>query len=313
MFKHVLPIAAAAVVAVGVQTAWADTSSTGDTQPSKAAAGASRNDQVVRETLKNGLQVIVVPDRLAPVATTMLTYQVGSREAPKGFPGMAHAQEHMMFRGTKTLSAEQIAALGAALGGHSNAFTTNDSTTYYYTVPSQFTEVALRLQSERMQSVLDKPADWKQERGAIEQEVSQDMSSPLQVAIKRMRKTLYKGTPYAHDALGTRESFEQTTAKMLQTFHNRWYAPNNAVLVVAGDVDADNILAAVEDMFGGIPSQELPERRPVDPGKVDSKTIRMPTDSGYGFALIGSRAPGSRDVQAMATTEVLASVLNNPR
>ena len=313
MLKRVLPLAAAAVVAAGAQTAWAGTSSAPQTPPAKTAGQAKAQDQVARETLKNGLQVIVVPDRMAPVATTMLTYKVGSREAPKGFPGMAHAQEHMMFRGAKGLSAEQIAGIGAALGGQSNAFTTNDSTTYYYTVPNQFTGVALRLHAERMKSVLDKPADWKQERGAIEQEVSQDMSSPIQVAIKRMREALYQGTPYAHDALGTRDSFNKTTAKMLKHFHDQWYAPNNAVLVVAGNVDADKILAEAKDLFGGIPSKKLPQRKPVKPGKIESKTIHMPTDSGYGFALIGSRAPGSRDAPAMATTEVLASVLNNPR
>ncbi|MES1936756.1 M16 family metallopeptidase [Salinisphaera hydrothermalis] len=313
MLKRVLPVAAAAVVLAGAQAAWADSSAPSAQPPAKAAGHAKPSDKVVRETLDNGLQVIVVPDRMAPVATTMLTYKVGSREAPKGFPGMAHAQEHMMFRGAKGLSAQQIAGIGAALGGQSNAFTTNDSTTYYYTVPSQFTDVALHLESVRMKSVLDKPADWKQERGAIEQEVSQDMSSPIQVAIKRMREALYKGTPYSHDALGTRASFNKTTAKMLKHFHNQWYAPNNAVLVVAGNVDADQVLAQAKQLFGGIPSQKLPQRKPVKPGKVESKTIHMPTDSGYGFALIGSRAPGSRDAQAMATTEVLASVLNNPR
>ncbi|AWN15311.1 pitrilysin family protein [Salinisphaera sp. LB1] len=312
MFKCVLPIAAA-VVAASAQAAWADTSSTQTAPPAKSAADSPSHTQVARETLDNGLQVIVVPDRLAPVATTMLTYKVGSREAPKGFPGMAHAQEHMMFRGAKGLSAQQIAGISAALGGQSNAFTTNDSTTYYFTVPNQFTDVALRLHAERMKSVLDKPADWKQERGAIEQEVSQDMSSPIQVAIKRMREALYQGTPYSHDALGTRASFNKTTAKMLKHFHDQWYAPNNAVLVVAGNVDADKILAEAKNLFGGIPSKKLPERKPVKPGKIESKTIHMPTDSGYGFALIGSRAPGSRNAQAMATTEVLASVLNNPR
>lgn len=314
MLNRLLPIGvltAAALAVVPAASARNTQSAHADSAQTQAAP--SKDAGVVRETLDNGLQVIVVPSRLAPAVTTMVTYKVGSREAPEGFPGTAHAQEHMMFRGSKGLSAEQIAAIGAALGGHSNAFTTNDSTTYYYTVPDQFTDVALRLHAERMKNVLDRAKDWKQERGAIEQEVSQDMSSPIQVAIKRMRAALYQGTPYSHDALGTRESFDKTTARMLKTFHDEWYAPNNAVLVVAGNVDADQVLSEAKDLFGSIPSRKLPERKPVKPGKVKSKTIRMPTDSGYGFALIGSRAPGSRDAQAMATTEVLASVLNNPR
>lgn len=319
MLKRVLPIAVLAVLVTGAPAAAADdapaqSSSNNQTSvPKKTDSSKKEHDAVRRETLDNGLQVIVVPDRMAPVATTMLTYKVGSREAPEGFPGMAHAQEHMMFRGSKDLSSQQIAAIGAALGGHSNAFTTNDATSYYYTIPNQFTDVALRLHAERMKSVLDRKKDWQQERGAIEQEVSQDMSSPLQVAIKRMRAALYQDTPYAHDALGTRDSFDKTTAKMLKSFHDQWYAPNNAVLVVAGNVDADQILSEARGRFGSIPSRKLPKRQSVKPGKVESKTIHMPTDSGYGFALLGSRAPGSRDAQAMATTEVLASVLNNPR
>lgn len=314
MLNRLLPVGVLAAIALAATPL----ASAKDTQPSASDNAAkptapSQNTGVVRETLDNGLQVIVVPNRIAPAVTTMVTYGVGSREAPKGFPGTAHAQEHMMFRGTQDLSSEQIAAIGAALGGHSNAFTTNDSTTYYYTVPDQFTDVALRLHAERMTNVLDQKKDWQQERGAIEQEVSQAMSSPLQVAIKRIRETLYQGTPYSHDALGTRESFNKTTAKMLKAFHDKWYAPNNAVLVVAGNVDAVRVLSEAKDLFGSIPARKLPERTPVEPGKVKSQTIHMPTDSGYGYALIGSRAPGSRDAQAMATTEVLASVLNNPR
>ncbi|RJS91073.1 pitrilysin family protein [Salinisphaera sp. Q1T1-3] len=336
MLKHALPAGAMLCALLGTPAAFAQNSGSqnasgnaaaGSSAPQKsasseAAAGpdsvptsdmSAPASNVARETLDNGLQVIVVPDHLAPVATTMLTYHVGSREVPQGFPGMAHAQEHMMFRGTKNLSAAQIAAIGAAMGGDVNAFTTNDSTSYFFTMPSQFTDVALRLHAERMKNVLDSKKDWQQERGAIEQEVSQDMSSPIQVAIKRMRAQLYAGTPYSHDALGTRDSFDKTTAKMLKRFHDAWYAPNNATLVVTGDVDPDKILAEAKQLFARIPSKKLPERPAIKPEKLDAKTIRMPTDSGYGFAILGFRAPGTRDVAASATSQVLASVLNNPR
>ena len=274
---------------------------------------AINGDDVVKKTLANGLQIVVVPDHLAPVATTMLTYKVGSRETDADFPGTAHALEHMMFRGTKDLSAAQIAAIGAALGGQVNAFTTNDATSYYFTMPSQFVDVALRLHAERMKGVLNAKADWQQERGAIEQEVSAAMSSPIQVAIKRMRAQLYAGTPYSHDALGTRESFDATTAKRLQAFYDTWYTPSNAALIVTGDVNPEAIVDRAKALFGDIKSHDVPERAPVEPGKLDAKTIRMPTDAGYGYAILGFRAPGTRDVAANATGEVLAQVLNNPR
>ena len=274
---------------------------------------AINGDDVVKKTLANGLQIVVVPDHLAPVATTMLTYKVGSREADADFPGTAHALEHMMFRGTEDLSAAQIAAIGAALGGQVNAFTTNDATSYYFTMPSQFVDVALRLHAERMQGVLNTKADWQQERGAIEQEVNAAMSSPIQVAIKRMRAQLYTDTPYSHDALGTRESFDQTTAKRLQSFYDTWYTPSNATLIVTGDVEPDAIVDKAKTLFGDIKSHDVPKRAPVEPEKLDAKTIRMPTDAGYGYAILGFRAPGTREVAANATSEVLAKVLNNPR
>ena len=313
------PKATSADANTGPEAAAPSASGEGD-QPAGTAALADDIDipaidgeNVVKKTLANGLQVIVVPDHLAPVATTMMTYKVGSRETEQAFPGTAHALEHMMFRGTDELSASQIAAIGAALGGQVNAFTTNDATSYYFTMPSEFVNVALRLHAERMKGIANTPADWKQERGAIEQEVNAAMSSPVQVAIKRMREQLYAGTPYAHDALGTRESFDKTTAKRLRAFYDTWYTPGNATLIVTGDVAPKAVMATADDLFGDIESHKVPKRAKIAPEKLDTKTIRMPTDAGYGYAILGFRAPGTREVAANATSEVLAEVLNNPR
>src|SRR5699024_5102167 len=108
---------------------------------------------VLRAKLENGLRVVIVPNHLAPVATTILTYNVGSNEAPKGFPGRAHALEHMMFRGSPGLSAQQLSAISAALGGRFNASTQQTATHYYFTVPSDDLPVALHIQAIRMQNV----------------------------------------------------------------------------------------------------------------------------------------------------------------
>ncbi|MDA3919691.1 MAG: pitrilysin family protein [Salinisphaera sp.] len=291
------------------QTGHSDAASTGQ----QVAAAPEREAGVARETLANGLKIIVVPSHLAPSVTTMLTYDVGSRETSAGFPGTAHAQEHMMFRGTKDLSAAQISAISAAMGGDFNANTQDEVTQYFFNIPSQYLDVALRLHAERMQSVTDSEAAWKKERGAIEQEVSRDLSSPMQVAIKEVRAQLFAGTPYEHDALGTKASFDKTTAKMLKAFHDQWYAPNNATLVVAGDVDPTTVLAKAKDLFGGIPAKKLPARAPINLQPVKPDTIRMPTDTGYGLALVAFRTPGTHDVSAEAATEVLAEILNNPR
>ncbi|MES1923999.1 peptidase M16 domain-containing protein [Salinisphaera sp. T31B1] len=283
-------------------------------QPEPPAARQAPDETAVkRATLDNGLQVVIIPNRLAPAVTTVMNYDVGSRDTPEGFPGMAHAQEHMMFRGTDTLSAAQISAISAAMGGQFNADTQDEVTQYYFTVPAAYVNVALRLHAERMKSVKDAQADWAAERGAIEQEVARDLSSPSYVAYTRLREQLFDGTPYAHDALGTKDSFDATTGKMLKAFHDKWYAPNNATLVIAGDVDTKATLATVRRLFGGIAKRPLPETAPVKLSPVQAKPIRMPTDAGYGLAYLAYRAPGTDDPQAHAAAQVLAKILSNPR
>ena len=277
------------------------------------AAPAAQDNAVRRATLDNGLQVIVVPDRLAPTVTTMMNYDVGSRDAPDGFPGMAHAQEHMMFRGTDDLSAAQISAIAAAMGGQFNADTQDEVTRYYFTVPARYLDVALHLHADRMRSVADEQSAWEKERGAIEQEVARDLSSPDYVAYTRLRQQLFAGTPYAHDALGTKASFDKTTGAMLKAFHDRWYTPSNATLIVTGDIDAKQTLATVRRLFGDIPSHDVPDTAPVDLSPVDAKPIRMATDAGYGLTYLAFRTPGTNQPQDYAAARVLATILDNPR
>ncbi len=130
------------------------------------------NTEVLRATLKNGLRVVIVRNPLAPVVTTEINYLVGSNEAPEGFPGMAHAQEHMMFRGSPGLSADQLSNIEAAMGGDFDADTQQNVTQYYFTIPAQDLDIALHIESIRMGAVLNEQALWDQERGAIDQEVA---------------------------------------------------------------------------------------------------------------------------------------------
>ena len=278
----------------------------------QARQGPNAGQKVVRATLDNGLRVVIVPDPIAPVVTTVVNYLVGSNESPEGFPGTAHAQEHMMFRGSPALSAAQLANITAAMGGRVNADTRQSLTQYFATVPAEDLDVVLHLEAIRMRAVLDSPPLWRQERGAIEQEVAQDLSSPQYILYTRLLKAMFKGTPYAHDALGTRASFDRTTAAMLKKFHDTWYVPNNAILVIAGDVSPAKALAQVKRHFGRIPARPLPQRPRIHLAAVTPETIRMKTDLPYGLAMIAFRMPGY-DSPDYAAAQVLADVLNNSR
>src|SRR5690348_10374329 len=169
-----------------------------------AAAANPLGTQVARATLANGLRVVVVRDPLAPVVATSVNYLVGSNDAPDGFPGMAHAQEHMMFRGSPGLSADQLANIGSIMGGNFNANTRENLTQYLFTVPSEDLDLALHIESLRMRDVDDSDKEWTNERGAIEQEVAQDVSNPGYILFQKLRQIMFAGTPYEHDALGTR-------------------------------------------------------------------------------------------------------------
>ncbi len=280
--------------------------------PGRAAPAAASGSGVVRATLDNGLRVIVVRNTLAPVVTTAVNYLVGANETPAGFPGMAHAQEHMMFRGAPGLSADQLAEIGSLMGGSFNADTRQTVTQYLFTVPAEDLDVALHVEAQRMAGVNDHEADWKLERGAIEQEVAQDNSSPTYVLFTKLREALFSGTPYAHDALGTVASFDKTTGKMLKSFHDRWYGPNNSILIVAGNVDPAKTLETIKRLFGGIKRTTLPTRPTIDLKPVKTQTLHLASDLPYALHVIALRLPGfeSRDYPAV---EVLADVLNSQR
>jgi zinc protease len=267
---------------------------------------------VLRSTLTNGLQVIVVRNTLAPVITTMVNYRVGSDECSAEFPGWAHATEHMMFRGSPGVSADQLAAISAAFGGDDNADTQQAVTQYFFTTPSENLEVALRVEAARMRDLLPDESLWTKERGAIEQEVAQDISNPEYVFYEELLAAMFKGSPYEHDALGTRPSFDKTTGADLRKFHNAWYAPNNAVLVVVGNVDPPSVLAQVQHVFGEIPSKELPARPASDFSPVQPDTLKLDTDLPYGLAAITFRFPGS-DNADFAAAQILSDVLSSQR
>lgn len=217
-----------------------------------------------------------------------------------------------MFRSSEGLTAAQLADISAAMGGNQNADTQNTITQYFYTVPAKDLNIVLHIEATRMRGVLDSQAEWEQERGAIEQEVAQDLSNPFYRFFSSALSRLYAGTPYQHDALGTRPSFDKTTGTMLKKFHDTWYHPNNAILVIAGDVDPAAALAQVRDLFGGIPKATLPQRPAVHLQTVKAQQMNLDTDFQVPLALLAYRMPGYQSPD-WAAGQVLATALSSQR
>jgi len=268
---------------------------------------------VTRATLPNGLRVIIVRDPLAPAVNADMVYLVGSDEAPAGFPGMAHAQEHMAFgRGMAGLSAEQLADIGTLMGSDDNAETQNTITQYFYTVPAKDLPYALHVFAIQARGVLDSQSEWEQERGAIEQEVASDLSNPFYRFFSAAQAHMFAGTPYAHDALGTRPSFDRTTGVMLKQFYDTWYRPNNAVLVITGDVDPEATLSMVKTLFADVVRRNVPARPAVHLQPLKAETITLDSDQPFAVAFVGYRLPGI-DSPDFAAATILGDVLASQR
>ncbi len=272
----------------------------------------SADANVTRATLGNGLRVVIVRDPLAPVVTVYDNYLVGADETPPGFPGMAHAQEHMAFRGCDGVSGDQISAIFAQLGGDGNADTQQTITQYFATVPAADLDVELNVDAACMRDIADTQKEWLSERGAIEQEVAADLSNPSYKAFSRLSLDMFAGTPYARDALGTRESFQKTTGASLKAFYKAWYAPNNAVLVIAGDVDPQATLALVQKLYGPIPARPIEKRPAIELAPVHAESFDLASDLPYSLAFTGYRLPGSSDPD-YAAARILIDVLASQR
>ena len=276
-----------------------------------AAQTSAKSLTVTRATLSNGLKIVVVHDSLAPVVTTMLNYKVGSND--QSIAGLAHATEHMMFRGSSTLSSSQLMDAVDITGGNFNADTQSSTTQYFFTVPAQYLDIALRLERSRATGALMSQTQWIDERKAITQEVTQDNSNAIYRLVTKMQQTLLAGMPYAKNGLGTVYDFAHTiNHPQILNFYKTWYHPNNAVYVIVGNVDGPATIARIRQIFGDIPAAKLPPREPVKLGPLKTHLYHDFSDQPFTAVLLGYRLPGftSKD---FAAANILADILNSQR
>jgi zinc protease len=277
---------------------------------SPAAAAVAEPAGVVRATLANGLRVILLPNKLAPVATTLVSYGVGADDDT--MTGIAHATEHMLFRGTDTVSGGQLSDIAARMGAEYNAYTANEQTLYYYKLPSPYVDLALHIEADRMAHATIRAADWATERGAIEQEIRAQESLPAYKIGRQLRETFFAGTPFATASGGTVASFEKMTADDIRAFYRTWYKPSNATLIVAGDIDPQHTLAQIHRRFDAVADAAVPARKPIEIPPLAASNLEATIDFPIGFGALAFRAPGSDDAD-YAASQVLTQTFSSGR
>ena len=268
--------------------------------------GGPGDGGIYTTTLKNGLRVVVVEDHAAPVVQTAVWYHFGSLDETKGKTGLAHATEHMMFRGTTDMSAGGLDDIVARLGAQMNGQTSYDYTEFYFTMPADKVNVALQIEADRMQHAAMRQADWNIERGAVLNELEGDDGSPFFNLLAKVRAAAYPGQPNGRTPTGYITDVEHATAADIAKYYHEWYAPNNATLVVAGDVDHGTIFTQVQSYFGAIPRKTLPPHLEVHPTPV-SHTVTVTSDLPFPFGVVdlayavpGDTEPGEPAISTLA-------------
>jgi zinc protease len=218
--------------------------------------------EVFERTLANGLKVVVKEDHRAPVVVQQVWYKVGSMDESTGTTGVAHALEHMMFKGTKAVPAGEFSRRIAAAGGRENAFTSSDYTAYFQQLDKSKLPLAMKLESDRMHNLnLTAKEFGKEIKVVMEERRMRTDDEPQSLMNEIMMSTIYQEHPYHNPVIGWMSDLEVLTINDVKAWYKRWYAPNNATLVIAGDVRADEVFALAQKYYGEIPKSVLPVRR----------------------------------------------------
>ena len=243
-----------------------------------ATTAAQAAEDVTAFTLDNGLKVVVIEDHRAPVAVQMVWYRVGAADEPAGKSGIAHFLEHLMFKGTDEVGPGEFSAIVEAQGGSDNAFTSWDYTAYFQRVAADRLDLMMKLEADRMRDLRLPEAEVLTERDVILEERNERTdSSPGALLGEQMRAAQFLNHPYGIPIIGWRHEMETLSREDALAFYAEHYAPNNAVLVVAGDVTPDQVRALAETHYGPIaPSDSIaPRQRPAEPPHLSERRLTL--------------------------------------
>ena len=230
-------------------------------------------------TLSNGLHVVVIPDRRTPVVTQMIWYKVGSADETPGKSGLAHFLEHLMFKGTAAHPAGEFSQLVSRIGGSENAFTSYDYTAYYQRVARDQLATMMAFEADRMTGLILKDENVLPERDVVLEEYNMRVgNSPDARLTEQVMAALYLNHPYGRPVIGWHQEIEKLNREDALEFYKRFYAPNNATLIIAGDVSVEDVRPMVEAAYGKIPAQpSIPPRRirPQEPTPAGPRTVTL--------------------------------------
>ncbi|MGJ7500661.1 M16 family metallopeptidase [Variovorax sp. ZT5P49] len=290
--KHLPPRRAAsgAVLAMALLAPWAMPAQA-QSNPSSAAAAAAPGPQ--QFTLANGMTLIVQPDRRSPTAVQMVWVRVGSIDEVDGTSGVAHALEHMMFKGTKDIKPGEFSRRVAALGGQENAFTTRDYTGYYQQIPVGSLEQVMKLESDRFANNQWPDDEFKREIEVVKEERRlRTEDQPRALLGEQQNAAVFTASPYHRPVVGWMSDLDAMTPEDARAFFKRWYVPANAVLVVAGDVDVAQVRAMAEKYYGRIPSSAVPARKPrTEPAQRGIRRIELKAPAEQAYVSLAFRVP----------------------
>ena len=230
-----------------------------------------------RFVLDNGLEVVVVSDHRAPVVTHMVWYKVGATDDPSGQSGVAHFLEHLMFKGTTTLGPGEASKIIARIGGEENALTSRDYTAYYQTVTPDHLATVMAIEADRMVNLKIKSDEVDAERDVVlEERRSRTDNSDAARLAEHVNAVFFLAHPYRTPVIGWSDDIRTLTAETAEAFYRRWYAPNNAILVVAGDVTAEQVRSLATEHYGPLPRRDIATRRWVgEPPPVAARRLSM--------------------------------------
>ena len=276
---------------------------------------AATGPVVTQYTLANGLELVVIPDHRAPVVTHMIWYKVGSADETAGKSGLAHFLEHLMFKGTARNPTDRFSQQVSAIGGQENAFTTSDYTGFFQRVPREHLKEMMAFEADRITGLVLTDAVVRPELNVVLEEQNMRVANnPNSRLAEQMDAALYLNHPYGRPVIGWRPEIESLDRDDALAFYRRFYTPNNAIVIVAGDVDAAEVKADADEIYGKVaPRAEIaPRRRPLEPPQEAPRTVtladgRVEQPSVSRYYLAPSRTT-AKDGESQAL-EVLAHIL----